>query len=158
MEQSAEHSIMVLFSLPTWVEEGTFLLLPSLPPLLVVWHGLNFPVLKSWAVLNLWRKCNNRPEKLLTASSILKHLLGTCMNWQGGFVLEGEVILWIAVHYPKETPCVIHKLLWEQNCQRQNSSTSPYFHSRPRREHHCDLPIRCRIEKETYKNEEKRTK
>lgn len=78
------------------------------------------------------------------------------MNWHGGFILEGVVILWIAIHYPKETPCVIYKLLWEQNCQGHKSSISPYFHSRPRREHHCDILIRCRIEKETYNHERKR--
>lgn len=107
-----------------------------------------------WSVNQKWlwiykNKCNNRPEKSLTVSSKFKQLLRTCMNWYGCFILKGILIFCITIHHSKETLCVIHKLIWEQNCQGQESSTSPYLYSRPRREHHCNLLIRCWMEKET---------
>lgn len=90
-----------------------------------------------------------QPEESLTTGSKLKQLLGTRMNWHGCLILEGKLILCVTIHHPEETLSVIHKLLWEQNCQGQKSSTSPNLHSRPRGEHHCNFLIIGRMKKET---------
>lgn len=141
--------------LPTWVRKSILLSLTSLsstlpPPSRIgcLAQTIFWSVNQKW----LWiykNKCNNRPEKSLTVSSKFKQLLRTCMNWYGCFILKGILIFCITIHHSKETLCVIHKLIWEQNCQGQESSTSPYLYSRPRREHHCNLLIRCWMEKET---------